>query len=153
MGLKQALNVADGLWQSSAQSVSFYSIDNAFFMYFTYLPSIIDELGVSSLTARDSLLGGIQGPLPKNQWQLEVQYWHSIIMALLQRLVVEQATGPASETVYPWLVRPQTKEEQAQCHNQVGAVVLVLRTLLTFLTRKSSIPLTLISAFLASASS
>lgn len=122
VGLDQAVNVTDGLWRSPAQNASFYSIRYVLDVYGIYLNDIVRSLGISSLTARNSLRGGIQGPLPNNQWQLEVQYWHSISMALLQRMVVEQATGPTSETVYPWLVKPQTKEEQAQCHIQVSFI-------------------------------
>ena len=123
-GLELASNMTDGLWQSPAQNVSYYSIVDVFGDYGIALDDIVGALGVSSLTARNSWndIIGVQGPLPNNQWQLEVQYWHSISMALLQRFIVEQATGPTSETVYPWLVKPQTKEEQVQCHNQVRFV-------------------------------
>lgn len=122
VGLDKALNMTDSLWRSPAQNTSFSGISYAFGEYGIHLDDIVDSLGVSSLTARNSLYGGVQGPLPNNQWQLEVQYWHSISMALLQREVVEQATGPTSETVYPWLVKPQTKGEQALCHNQVSFI-------------------------------
>ena len=118
----QAFNMTDGLWRSPAQNISFSSTLYAVSASGIHLQDIVNSLGISSLTARNSLGGGIQCPLPNNQWQLEVQYWHSVSMALLQRVVVEQATGPTSETLYPWLVKPQTKEEQAQCHNQVSFV-------------------------------
>ena len=55
----------------------------------------MDSLGISALTARDTLLDGNQGPLPSDQWMLEVEHWHDISMAQLQRVAVELATGPS----------------------------------------------------------
>lgn len=135
-GLDQASTMTDGLWRSPAQNVSFYTISSLFTVLGVYLNDVVNALGVSSLTTRNSLSNGIQAPLSANQWQLEVRYWHSILMSLLQRMIVEQATGPTSETVYPWLVKPQTKEEQAQCHNQVSFVFFDVPHALTFLIRK-----------------
>ncbi|KAI9787458.1 MAG: hypothetical protein M1816_007506 [Peltula sp. TS41687] len=82
------------------------------------LNSIIENLGRSSLTSRYKLQGGRQGPLPTNQWQLEVQYWFSTMLANLQMLMIDTATGPADANLTPWLRRPQNREEHRACRSQ-----------------------------------
>jgi hypothetical protein len=55
--------------------------------------------------------------LPNNQWQLELERWHSIAMARIQRTVVEYASGQiAPQTKY--LLPPSTSSEQWLCRNQ-----------------------------------
>ena len=54
--------------------------------------------------------------LPENQWQLEVDYWHSIAMAGLQRTTAQWATGQiVADTKY--LVGPQMEQDVWFCQN------------------------------------
>ena len=56
--------------------------------------------------------------LPSYQWELEVNYWHSVAMAHLQRIFVEYGTGQiAAETQY--LARPSTDSERWLCNNML----------------------------------
>jgi hypothetical protein len=46
------------------------------------LPGLLANLGTGSLASHSTLFGGIQSPLPHNQWQLDVlQWWHMIAAA------------------------------------------------------------------------
>lgn len=73
------------------------------------LNNVIQTLGSSALAARDSCLGGVQGPLSPNQWQTEIEHWHAIILALKQRAFVETATGPPSDVLAKLVERPTNK--------------------------------------------
>lgn len=84
--------------------------------------NIVNGLGASALLARDTFIGGAQAPLPANQWQKEVQHWHAIAMAKMQRASVEYATGPSDSAVQPYIIRPTSKEETYLCQNQVSPI-------------------------------
>ena len=61
----------------------------------TGISQVFTNNGTSSLLARNSKYSPVQGPLPNDQWTLEVQNWVKIILAQLQRTVLEYATGPS----------------------------------------------------------
>lgn len=82
------------------------------------LYAVISLLGTSSLLARNSKSASIQGSLPSNQWTLEVQSWNQIVLADLQRLVLEYATGPSNLELLPFLVRPNGSSQAHLCQNQ-----------------------------------
>lgn len=116
-------NNSDSLWKTAAQSSSFeHFIDAIGVSGFasTNIDEIVASLGISALLVRNSLGIGTQGPLPNNQWELEVEHWMQASMALVQRTLLEQATGPFTQNVYPWLVKPQNAEDEAQCRKQVS---------------------------------
>ncbi|KAK4445305.1 hypothetical protein QBC34DRAFT_307051 [Podospora aff. communis PSN243] len=78
----------------------------------------IAVMGNQALTARTSITGGHQAPLPNNQWQREVQHWHSSAIAHLQRQFVEAVTGPRDprlETTFRFANSPTEKQ---LCSNQ-----------------------------------
>lgn len=54
--------------------------------------------------------------LPNNQWHLELNYWHSIAMAQLQRIVVEWSTGQIAPEPQ-FLLAPQTEPDSWFCRN------------------------------------
>lgn len=86
------------------------------FIDLSYVASSIGEL---SLTARRSLSSGIQGALPNNQWQSDVEYWYNIGLASLQS-VVDSAVGPADPEIerYFWKA-PNSDVAKYLCKNQV----------------------------------
>ncbi|KAK7905917.1 hypothetical protein LTR67_000641 [Exophiala xenobiotica] len=64
------------------------------------LSHLIQQLAVTTnpLLASNVTLSGKTGSwislgLPQSQWEMELQYWHSISMAQLQRTIVQWATG------------------------------------------------------------
>ncbi|KAL9116076.1 MAG: hypothetical protein Q9227_000445 [Pyrenula ochraceoflavens] len=82
------------------------------------LQTVIKELQSTSLTARFGLEQGLQPTLPANQWQLEVENWHNILLSTLQGDSVETAIGPANREMlrYFW-TRPSNDIERFICKN------------------------------------
>lgn len=78
--------------------------------------NVIGVLGIGALTARDTLASGLQGPLPSDQWQQEVLSWRDIALALIQKVGVEQATGPSSVSDKGFIQNPSNLN---MCRNQV----------------------------------
>ncbi len=72
-------------------------------------------LGTHVLKARDRLNGPLLGPLPNNQWQLEVQHWHATAMAYLQATFLGSILG-FEDPRFSHLVRhPNTTAEKELC--------------------------------------
>ena len=94
---------------------------------------LISAVGITSLKAREKLFSGIQGPLPNNQWQIEVENWYSTTLADLQRLTIEYAAGPADPALLQVLERPQTETERQLCHSVVSIFIPFLSKLKQFL--------------------
>lgn len=90
----------------------------------TSLDDVILGLKASALTSRFRLIDGIQASLPADQWQLEVENWHSISLAALQGGLIDIAAGPGDPMVlrYFW-ARPSNTEEKYLCQNQVSKAV------------------------------
>lgn len=86
----------------------------------TNLWDIINVLGSASLAAVYSLYDGVQAHLPDNQWQLDVEYWHSTMLALLQGSAVDVADGPSDPKLQAELYKPRNKRERELCRRQVS---------------------------------
>ncbi|GJD02485.1 hypothetical protein ColKHC_11310 [Colletotrichum higginsianum] len=84
----------------------------------TEASNAINLLGAVGLTARFSLVNGIQGQLPRNQWQLEVKFWFATMLANLQKAAVNTAMGPSG--AHPNKLAPKKTVEHAMCNNQVS---------------------------------
>lgn len=93
----------------------------------TSVSGLLNGMGASLLTARDTLYNGLQGPLPADQWQREVLHWHQTSMAKLQRAIVEQATGPSDAYMSKYVQKPGNPIAKRVCHSQVRPNFLVLR--------------------------
>jgi hypothetical protein len=76
--------------------------------------------------------------LPENQWLLELNYWHSVAMAQLQRVIVEWGTGQIAPEPQ-FLLAPQTQSDSWFCNNlmipstvyqsfSVLAIILIVTT-------------------------
>ncbi|KAK8173924.1 hypothetical protein IWX90DRAFT_157565 [Phyllosticta citrichinensis] len=83
------------------------------------LSAIIESLGIAALTSRDSLYDGVQGALPDNIWQSDVEYWYSAALATIQGTFVDVASGPADADIDPFLMRPDTDAIKQLCNNQI----------------------------------
>lgn len=85
-----------------------------------YMFDIIRTLKTSALTSRYRLFGAPQTPPAVNQWQLEVENWHNIGLAIFQGLRVDSATGPGdSGMLQHFWAPPRNAEEKYLCKNQV----------------------------------
>ncbi|CAN9463692.1 unnamed protein product [Alternaria alternata] len=111
-----------------AQTLSYSPVQNASVYAMTWalnmapsIETIVDRLGVTALTSRYTLNYGIQGPLPTNQWQTEIQHLHSTSLAALQRMIVEQASGPNDRSVKRFFIPPDNDmERKARCQQELG---------------------------------
>lgn len=94
---------------------------NSIFYNSAAVTNIIDMLGAQALLARAGVRDGLQGPLPTNQWQKEVEHWFNTTLASLQQSFVKLARGPDDDSVLEWLVRPAntSTREAGYCKDQV----------------------------------
>lgn len=58
------------------------------------------------LLADDTSNDGVQMPLPKNQWVIELQDMHNRVLTEIQRIIVDYARGPSSQVAKQFLVVP-----------------------------------------------
>jgi hypothetical protein len=81
---------------------------------------LIRILGSYALKGRRALLDSSQGVVPRNQWTLDVEYWHRMAMASIQAGLIETAAGPSDRKVDVFYTkRPQKAEETKLCNGQV----------------------------------
>ncbi|KUI59498.1 hypothetical protein VP1G_06720 [Cytospora mali] len=84
-----------------------------------FMTDIVASLGSHSLTSRFGLgTVGVQGPIPDNQWQLDVQNWHAISMASIQSSLVQTVTGPPDGELMQFFVGPNNTQEHTMCQSQ-----------------------------------
>lgn len=86
----------------------------------TTLDTTVANLGGSALIAKNSFENGLQGPLPSNQWQLEVEHWQATTMAKMQRSAVEYATGPSDSAMQKHVLEPPNQNAKKLCKSQVS---------------------------------
>lgn len=84
------------------------------------LTDLLTGLGPSSLLSIQHSFQNFMGPLPDNQWQLDVTHWFEMVLASLQACFVDTARGPSDEAVLPYLEGPQNEYERAMCQSQVS---------------------------------
>ena len=78
----------------------------------------VNGRGSSALLAADGVYQLTQGPLPDNQWMIEVNNWFAVGMAKLQQLVVQYAAGPSVLLEGAYLQRPTDAIGEAMCFSQ-----------------------------------
>lgn len=89
----------------------------------TGLLELLSVLGPSSLLASQHLSQSLMGPLPDNQWQLDVSHWFAIILASMQASSVNTARGPTDEALLPYFVTIEDEYQREMCNNQVSKVL------------------------------
>lgn len=94
----------------------YYSI---LFAMATDIDVILQNLGPKALLSQQNLLGGLMGPLPDDQWQLDVTYWWAIRLASIQAAFVNTAHDTGSAALDEFRVRPYNSYMQDMCNNQV----------------------------------
>lgn len=90
---------------------------------------VASSLRSSSLASKYSLRQNFQVGLPNNQWQLDVENWHNIVLSGIQGGVIDSATGPNDPDMlkYFWR-RPDSDEAKYLCKNQVRYVACSLQS-------------------------
>ena len=63
------------------------------------------------------LLRATRSGFPDDQWKSEISYWYAI-MASLQQVLVEQATGPTNPAYRQYMVKPTEDEGSLLCNLQ-----------------------------------
>lgn len=81
-------------------------------------------LGPEALTSLKYISQGTMGPIPDNQWQLDVEYWWSTYLSSLQAGVVDTARGPSDPRLNPYKVQPLNSHMQNMCNNQVRYITI-----------------------------
>lgn len=84
-----------------------------------HLHTILGRLGERFLASQSLLLSGVQYPLPRNQWQLDVTNWWHIILASVQDTLVNTAIGTSNPALQKAKISPSNDHERAICNSQV----------------------------------
>lgn len=87
---------------------------------FSDIYSLLNALGASSLLSPQHLAKGLMGPIPDNQWQLDVTHWFEIHMAAMQADFVNAARGPTNEALVPYFDIVDNEYQRELCRNQVS---------------------------------
>lgn len=66
------------------------------------ITSILRNLGPMALLSQKTLFNGCQGPLPSNQWQLDISHLWNITLASAQATVVDTASTTDPELLRLW---------------------------------------------------
>lgn len=96
-----------------------YSLFPWIINYLYDIGNTIFVLSTAALTSRRTLNNGVQDPLPDNQWQLEVEYWHNIMLVSLQG-ITNAAIGPDDPEILKHFWKgPETDAQKTFCKSQV----------------------------------
>ena len=117
-GISQAFQLGPLLWQDLTQKAYFNWSTSGIYSGMMNIFETTTIIGTAALQSRNTLAEGVQFLIPDNQWELEMETFFKVILASLQRIIIDQATGPADPTLLPDLARPNTIEEQKVCANQ-----------------------------------
>lgn len=111
----------DFLWQTISYSKSTsppVPLPTTTIRPLTELSKGIFGRGPASLRAQESVSGITSGPLPNNQWMIEVESWFATGLARLQLAVVQYATGPPNVVEGAYISKPTDPISKAMCDNQ-----------------------------------
>lgn len=85
----------------------------------TEIDTILQNLGPKALLSQQSLLGGLMGPLPDDQWQLDVTHWWATRLAGIQAAFVDTAHDTGNAALDKFRFRPYNSYMQDMCNNQI----------------------------------
>lgn len=88
----------------------------------------------NALMSKQSLFQGYQGPIPDDQWQLDVTNWFSIYLAIMQSNLLQTASGFMEAQSGLNATRPDTDAARRLCSNQVTMFPNTLTCLTSKLT-------------------
>ncbi|KAI0206813.1 hypothetical protein F4808DRAFT_466756 [Astrocystis sublimbata] len=96
-GIKSGVEESSDLARLIYMSSRIFGIDKT-------ITGIVAHLGSSALLSQRTLSQGDQGPIPSNQWQLDVSYLWNITLAVMQASFVDTAYGPTdSDILQSWV--------------------------------------------------
>ncbi|KAI0813452.1 hypothetical protein GGR55DRAFT_703439 [Xylaria sp. FL0064] len=85
----------------------------------TYIGEVIQQLGSASLNSKNSLTASFQGPLPSNQWQLDVIGWWDITKASVQAAYLRMVYfNPPDPNLLRYRVNFTSEGRAKLCSNQ-----------------------------------
>lgn len=90
--------------------------------------SIVNKLDSQSLESSRGLAGGLQGPLPDDQWKIDVSYWWNITLAVLQATFVERAYGSTNPDILRLQINATNAGQNSICQNQVREILKIYAT-------------------------
>ncbi|KAJ2993905.1 hypothetical protein NUW58_g1188 [Xylaria curta] len=85
---------------------------------FSRIPIVTNGNARHLVASQSQVVDEIQLPLPSNQWQIEVQFWHATVMSLIQHSLLEFMIGPNNAALQKYIKAPITSEERAVCKRQ-----------------------------------
>ena len=88
--------------------------------------ALVGFAGSSVLVGRYSTNGNMVGPLPNNQWQLEVEHLVASTLASLQATFVSAAKGTTRKELRQFRFTPETSMAKRTCSNQVCYLLDIL---------------------------
>ncbi|KAB2568801.1 hypothetical protein DBV05_g12525, partial [Lasiodiplodia theobromae] len=80
--------------------------------------NIASVLRTSALASKFYMQADIIGPLPDNQWQIDLEYMHNITLANLQSAAVSIAKGPSNPNLLQYVNPPTDSASKKLCKNQ-----------------------------------
>ncbi|KAN0073231.1 hypothetical protein V8E54_008451 [Elaphomyces granulatus] len=127
-GSSQAFQLGFQLWQDPTQQAYFnwstFFIGN---VISPSIPTIVNTIGPGVLQSRSTLFLGRQPFIPDNQWELDMENFFKVMLASLQRLVVDQATGPADPALLPTVAQPNiTEQQKADSYTSINLLGLIV---------------------------
>lgn len=139
-------DTGQSMGEEDATSQRFTMFANAMSSSFG-VADLLNVLGSSSLLSPQHSAQGLMGPLPDNQWQLDINYWFAIHMAAMQAAFVSTARGLTDKALLPFFASPDIEHQQAMqamCNNQVSNGLVHL----SFAARKDALRGLLIHVYL-----
>lgn len=109
----------------------FYWFYRGLFVMATDLVVMLKNLGPKALLSQQSLLDGLIGALPDDQWQLDVTYWWAIRLAGIQASFVNTAYDTGNPALEAYRIRPWNSYMQDMCNNQVSIPRPTAHTMIT----------------------
>jgi hypothetical protein len=85
------------------------------------LAEMLGQLGPASLASKSSLTSSLQGPIPSNQWQLDVIRWSDIMKSSLQAAYLGISYfNPPDPSLLEYRTNFTSPDLRKLCNNQVG---------------------------------
>ena len=81
---------------------------------------VVEMLGTSSLMSKYRASGGIQSPIPDNQWQLDVGHWVAASLAAIQGMAIDAAIGPSNPNMRRFWAPSESEQQWYLCKNQLS---------------------------------
>ncbi|KAF7555897.1 hypothetical protein G7Z17_g1777 [Cylindrodendrum hubeiense] len=81
--------------------------------------SLIRMVGTSLLASQQKFQSGMQGPLPDDQWQIDIAHIWNTSLASIQAEFVNVARGTTRSDLQPYLMAPLNAHQKHMCENQV----------------------------------